>query len=819
MKGKKAVFFLSIIILIIVCIGVGVVLFLQRQNDKYVKTAEEDDISRYEWIEMLCEQNEMTDYQNSEPYYEDVDASNTYFPYIQSAVEWKLIDSGKKFEGDGYASGRFVALTAMKTIGEKKLQIYLETEEAITDSAYIELAIERELIEKEQLAKGLSAEECGQVLEKLKNIYFTEFWKDDYADVNYEEDVIQLSAGDVLQSNADGTKIVVTDDVRNTLEEGTVIVFEQESTGLKLARKITGVDSDGALSLGDVKIGYVVESLTVSDITELTFEDIVNYYGSAGDISAADNLNYQQVDAKLINTTVFSADVNSKGFKLSLSTEGEDGDRHLEIEVTDNATGKSVTLPIHDKVESDCEYNAEIDIDKILIGGQVQYSIWNGGLEYAEVAVDAHSTLSGEISAGTEKKIPLWKTPVPLGNGVIGVDIQVNLVLSVDGKISFEAELPVELSLYYEKDKGLRNWKPEISFENPTIEANCDASAMFGLEPTLVVLGCLNVMDAEADMGMTASAKVVTHPNSQVCAEISAAYPVITISVCGDGDADTLIGKMGLEKEWEIISSDKAPFRFGLHYEVLPDKSQQFVKECTYSEAKSAYGKGKSTYSEAKSTKEYDKPNNENDVQMSNTYYTRYKEITGIDRPEFCFDYPDGWTITREEVVEDREDDTYMQYYGELVELTNDRGACVTYTQYKMDPGSVGTGSVFRYIVEYEVEKVKDSRLKPTDISESGGLMVARIKELGGVDSEGSHYNSDWVSYAVLPCNKEGLQTTNIPGYYGMCSFYYPKPDSFQIESSYAINPYTFIAEGNGDFTEEEEKEVIAILSSFREAQ
>ncbi len=801
MKGKKAVLFLSIIILLLVGIGgVGIALFLQRQDDKYVKTAEEDAISRYEWMKMLCEQNEMTEYQNAEPYYEDVDASNTYFPYIQSAVEWELIDSNKKFEGDGYASGRFVALTAMKTIGENKLQIYLETEEAITDSAYIELAIERELIEKEQLAEGLSEEECGQVLEKIKNIYFTEFWKDDYADVTYEEDVIQLSVGDVLQSNADGTEIVVTDDVRNTLEEGTVIVFEQKSTGFKLARKITGIASDGTLSLGSVKIGHVAESLTVSDITELTFEDIVNYYGSTGDINAADNLNDQQVDAKLINTTVFSADVNSKGFKLSLSTKEEDGDRHLEIEVTDNATGESVTLPIHDKVESDCEYSAEINIDKILIGGQVQYSFWNGGLEYAEVAVDAHSTFRGKISAETEKKIPLWKTPVPLGNGVIGVDIQINLVLSLDGNISFEAELPVELSLYYEKDKGLRNWKPEISFENPTIEANCNASAMLGLEPTLVVLGCLNVMDIEADMGMTASAKVVTHPNSQVCSEISAAYPVITISVCGDDDADTLIGKMGLGKEWEIISSDKAPMRFGLHYEILPDKSQQFVKECTYSEAKSK--------------EEADKSNNEN--QSVNTYYTRYGEVNQIDSPVFCFDYPDNWSVSMEEVnvTEYVYAGFFEDYLEEIVELTNERDITVTFMKYNEEIFEVVPRNHF--YTSYKAEKVADVTFTIPDGNTSGNFVVVKLLDEGTIiTGMGDLDEGGDVSYAIMQesavdeaVEEWGVLSADGPlGYEDMVSFYYPTPYAF------------FAGAPDGHFTEEEEKEVIAILSSFREAQ
>lgn len=57
-----------------------------------------------------------------------------------------------------------------------------------------------------------------------------------------------------------------------------------------------------------------------------------------------------------------------------------------------------------------------------------------------------------------------------------------------------------------------------------------------------------------------------------------------------------------------------------------------------------------------------------------------------------------------------------------------------------------------------------------------------------------------------------------------MCLFYNPKADSYQIEVEatngnylYAINPYTLTAEGDFTKSTEEEKEVIAILSSFRE--
>lgn len=251
---------------------------------------------------MLCEQTGIIQYQNETPYFAGVNKNNVYFPYLQSAAEWEVLDASADFDGENFASGKFIALTAMKTIGERKLQIYLDTENDITDDDYIKLAIEHGLIQEQQLLEGVSIEECEYVLNTLKDLYFGEFWKDDYSKVIYQSGVIELSLDDVLQSNSDCSAIIVSDNIRDSLKIGTIIVFEQESTKLKIAREITEMDSDGTLSLSPVELNQVVESLTVSDITELTFSDIVNYYESEENYDAINALSTRQNTGKLIDT-------------------------------------------------------------------------------------------------------------------------------------------------------------------------------------------------------------------------------------------------------------------------------------------------------------------------------------------------------------------------------------------------------------------------------------------------------------------------------------------------------------------------------------
>lgn len=768
---NKKIKILILFMIIVICIEVCAIAFFtlyQKKDDKYVRDAGADDVTRYEWMQMLCERVGMTEYENEAPYFGDVEEDDPCFRYIQSATEWGVLESSSDFEGDLPASGRFIALTAMKTIGQEKLQLYLAQEEEITDNVYIRLATENGLVGKEQLQNGFSREECEQVLETLEDLYYGEFWRDDYSEVVYQDDIIFLDPKNVLQSKYGDPEIVVEKEVLNSLQEGAVVLYEQEDTKLKIAGKVKDINADGTVSLDQVKMDEVVQSLAVSDITELTFRDIVNYYGLENSESMSLLPYYDLTDETVMNTG-FSFDAKSKGFKLILSVEEKNKKKHLTVKVTDHATGGAYKLPVSIAVDPDSEYEAEVDVDKIVIGGQVIYKALGNNLKYADIALDAHATVNGKIKTDVEKKIPLFKTPVPLGSGVAGVDMQLNLIISAEGSLSFEVEVPVQASVCYEKNKGLRNFKHDFSAEDPTIKANCEAGAMVRFEPTLEMFG-INVVDAEADIGMTVSASVEQHSNAQVCTDVSASFPVITLSVCGDDEADTLLGAAGVSAEWEIVSAENARFHPKLHYEVLPDKTEQFVEKCTYNETKE---------------------------DIKNTYRTRYGAIHGTDAPVFCFDYSDGWTITEEEVGDD-------EFFGENVVLTNERGVTVTYTKFETELGYEG-----RTMTEYQAENVADVSFKISDMTQ---LVVAKIKETGyldmDIDSDFTRVDGD-IFYAVLPKDEiekyDGVyQSVGQLGYYDTFSFDYP-------------TPYLFVAESpEGRFTQEEEAEIISILSSLR---
>lgn len=191
-------------------------------------------------------------------------------------------------------------------------------------------------------------------------------------------------------------------------------------------------------------------------------------------------------------------------------------------------------------------------------------------------------------------------------------------------------------------------------------------------------------------------------------------------------------------------------------------------------------------------------------IELNNTYTARIGAVYSVDANEFKFSYPDNWQITMEELQN--------EVMHELVEISNDRGATVTYMDIA---GELGRGGRFMY--QIEASKVADASFVPTvpvgtvsDYCYSGNFIVAKLKPVGelymNIDSEYTPIDEGYASYAVVPESYVGLHNDIVgsSGLYDEFSFEYPRS-------------YVFIAEPpEGGFTTQEEQEVIAILKSFR---
>lgn len=793
MKRKIAIS--VIIVFFLLAIIGGIIIFCKLEG----KTTDlsEDGLTRYEWIQLLTEKFGMTEYINEEPYTTDVERNNEYFSYVQSACEWGIIEKSTDFRGSEFVTGKYVALTAMKVIGQAKIQAYFETMEEIDNSRYIEIAIEYDLIDKKELRKSISKERAEVILNRTSELYVQEFWRDDYEEVKLKDGVVEIVEKDIYQYNQDYSEITLAQEISSTLKVGDIIILKQ-NTGMKVAKRIRKIDIKGQLVLADVGLNEVVDSIEVSDITTITFEDIINYYGIE---NTEVKLDKQKVN-KLENNSVIplktkKEEYKNKGFEIAVSTKDVGNEKILHIEIKDNESGIKAILPTNEIVNEDEEFSFSLNVDSIYMASQVKYSVWKG-VEYADIAVDIDTELSGKVQIEDEKKITLYETPVPVGTGFVGVDFGLYLVFAVDGSISIKTEVPLQSSVCYEKGKGLRNFNFDLAVSEPQIEAESDLSAKIRVQPTVVFLSVVKVIDAEVDVGIVANVNMVTQSNSQTCIDMVMAYPVLSIVVNGKDGADTLVERAGVSIEWEIFDKDNAINKKRSHTEIIEGRIQE-VEECTFKP-----NEINNTKSDNIEMKEKEKEDVKG-VQLVHTYKTSLGDESEGQRQTFWFDYPDNWKIESENVY------GVGKEIEESVVISNDRGVTITYRAL----GVEHLGGNGRSYTDYTVSKISDARFVPIDseYSSLGNFIVAHIQSTASMHADVdekmvSNGKLTEGNYAVLPQSYIGEHTyvNGLGGYWEEFSFNYPLPCMCIAEAP------------KGGFTESEREEVIAILQSFRNA-
>ena len=189
------------------------------------------------------------------------------------------------------------------------------------------------------------------------------------------------------------------------------------------------------------------------------------------------------------------------------------------------------------------------------------------------------------------------------------------------------------------------------------------------------------------------------------------------------------------------------------------------------------------------------------DLSLPHAYTTRFQAVNLVTYPPFLFDYPDGWTVSKEEVTA----------VTETVELKNARGVTVTYWQIS---GPISGGGSAVSMLRVEVSKVADSQFVPGSVqgaehSDLGKFMVAKLKITGTMDPRTDINFTDIdgsVFYAVLPESAIGTREYVNRAFNAEFSFDYSSHISFIASAP------------QGGFTAAEEAEVIAVLSSFRVA-
>lgn len=771
---KKIIIVISAAVIVIAAITAGFItgILSKKKNNNDINVSckaavtKNGDITCYDWLKKLCNNT-------------GIEAED----YRKAAKEYGYITDSDEFSNDDIASGGFMALTSMRAMGEGKMQIYLGTDDEISDNTNIELAIEKELIAQDSLDKGFSDEEADGILDKFDDLYYGEFWPNNIESVSYKENVSQLQFFDIKDYKEDDNIISLDDSAAKKLKKDDIFVFDYN--GEKVAKKISKDMGNGTFSLEDPAIENVFDILIVSDSTSIGIDDIINYYG-------LDKIKASAGNPVTMLTADVSGKVNSKGFAIEAAV---NDDNELEVTLKDNDTEAEYKLPIKQKLNKKCEnFSMEWNVNNINVGAQVKYTL-KSGLKYASVGVDIDSEISGGIGVEGDFSdgILLCQTPVPIGNHLVAVNVALYLVPTIDGSITLKVEVPFHAGVSYEKGKGVKGTMGLRSSMQTSIEAEGNMGLYFRTAPMIVTMKSIPLLDAELDMGAEAGATRTGRPNGQICSDVNVKFPVFKLGV-GDENVKyknkkSLLCTMNISKSCEFSSFAKSK---SLHYERLADGTKQFVKECTYneqSENDKPKESGTSTEAPTQEQTTQEQITQGTDVKESgklHTYKTRMAEYFP-EQTTFYFDYPDNWTVVSERVNANTE----------FVIIQNDNGVQIEYIAKDNKSGIDYGGST--------VLEAKNDVVSKPRYNSDGELVIVKTKdykEYSRTSPDVTEYDDGAERYALMPASTyfPGCST----GIYRGCYFETPKETMFYSIPSKKL-------------TDKDREEIIAILQSFRD--
>lgn len=562
-------------------------------------------------------------------------------------------------------------------------------------------------------------------------------------------------------------------------EKGDVLVagiIDLAPTGF--IRKVVDVTKEQDLYIVNTENGVltdVFEEVHVTRTFELTEnglnEDNVNATGNA--------------EETLINTVALMQDSNSKYRYTTLATTENKQSKNDDLD-----TEYQFTLPFEFEVT-----------DKISAEGEVGFSIWleieidihKGNVVFGIVA---HNNSGGTLFVGCSaegkkefekeifsKNLPNFQFTI----GTVPIVVTNELQAMIEGETSIEGTIGTSIELKSENSSGFLytsksnkieeiNEKKYLSdgltWQTETkATGECSAgvslhllSKLYGSTGADISIAIMGEIDGEVSVGLTDTSNGVEYVGSvdmSIVPKVQGSV-VVSIPIVDKQLADKSIFEVDLPAFWEE------------HWESSSDWEKELQQLGT--------------------------------IELNNTYVTRLRTVDMVELPEFEFDYSDNWRVTNEEM--------HIVGFDEKDVISNGRGVTITYMDFSFSNGLGGRG---RTMWKIEVSKVADSSLirknyyapGTPDYKEYENLVVAKINIVGSLqmDTETSFTELDGgVMFAIVPESYVGVhEVVGIGGIYSNCSFEYH-------------GLYTFIAESaDGNYTQEEEKEIIEILASFRD--
>ena len=612
-------------------------------NKEHLKN---ESINRYQWIKMLIEKLEYDfDAIADQPQvFEDVSEDNEYYPYVQAAALWDIIDKEGKFDGEQLATESFVGITGVRSIGPARLESIFLDKEKYSDNDIFAVALQNNIAMGPENSV-VSEASCADRLNNIMDFMFSDAANQDYENIVFKDSVIQLPDNYPYSENESGI-MTITDVDDKTITVGDIVSFHTED-GTFLAGKVTSVSDENGksvLQMEEVSPEEVFVRYEGVVTSELTAEMMWDYYETLSipedeesvnkDNNSNSNEVFQQTSfdpskdfdvETLLNQSSdtitptpladiypndievkidFSFDINEAKFKIKAAVKDLNSGITKNFNLSPDKLIKKDSFEFEEDEKDEISFSLKLKMENVKT--RVATSLINATKRkpIAEVSLIGDFTFSvkGGFKGGLDIPIPglgfsafeesSTLTSKILNTSNVGIGLFISLNVEGELEVSYSAPSTKIMSGVY-LGSGIRNYSSLKDYP-PEFEATkVVAKGEVGLKAKLefVLMQNKKGFELKADYfaGPALKAEITAHKTYCTCVD-----GTMYLSLHGDATARIDFGiKFNYKLEFPKIDETNPPRLGGtdniikLHFEDYyntPEKDWIKVEECTYKE-------------------------------------------------------------------------------------------------------------------------------------------------------------------------------------------------------------------------------------------
>ena len=574
---------------------------------------DEAPVTRGEWITMLAGAFALVEPQSDAPYFSDVSAGDELFNYVQSSVEWGVLQTDQDaFNPQDPVTRRTVAETAASAAG---YGISIDDDTGALVSSFdadgaVAYAQEQGIVGADQDLDGtMTREECLAALEAARIAYVTVPAGEEQMDVVTSASLadftalgerleisgqqLRVTSGASVQENADGSLSALVETGAGTLElavGGVVITPATAQDPAGVAYKISAIQADGdgvlldtvAPELGDLYDELYVNTTVSVDPADIIWADGVSAIPVAGgapgefQITLLSNSPQAVPMADIINQS-FSfgsgaekiwTNQNSSSLGTTVGAQALENSNFVyegtpSIEDFGGTTDSwTKDLKVENKFSAGYKITGNITVSSIDVTPKIEFNKFWGvpyGVKSASVTVNSNITSTLTLTGNLSNELFIATAPVPIGPTGLTVSVDLYLYANASGMLEVRAALSPTAKVEYVNG----GFKQSASCTAEThaelaIEINFGANVKVALK----ALG-MTVVDAGIKAGASVTAGAYVGGSCTVSEENGMVKTVYQQAMNVEADLyypiiSVSVSGLGKSKSWDIISKGSA---------------------------------------------------------------------------------------------------------------------------------------------------------------------------------------------------------------------------------------------------------------------